>query len=178
MWRALLCVARGFETLNVSFRYALGNDLCCCEFSASIGRGCLEANSFCSLVRGPVESWRINRIPVQRPFHPFVVWCNSYSLFPFALQSYNIPRWHWTSLWMKCFVVSVVSCARLNQFLVTPLGLLLTFRTQQSITRFNGAVDLWSKAHPHGPSDFTALILIFKQFNYFNCFQAHNQIHS
>eukprot|EP00435_Cladocopium_sp_Y103_P055268 s992_g18.t1 len=34
---------------------------------------------------------------------------------------------------------------RLNQFLVTPLGLLLTFRTQQSITRFNGAVDLWSK---------------------------------
>ncbi|CAJ1334134.1 unnamed protein product [Effrenium voratum] len=34
---------------------------------------------------------------------------------------------------------------RLNQFLVTPLGLLLTFRTQQSITRFNIAVDLWSK---------------------------------
>ena len=39
----------------------------------------------------------------------------------------------------------VFSCCRLNQFLVTPLGLLLTFRTQQSITRFNGAVDLWSK---------------------------------
>ena len=34
---------------------------------------------------------------------------------------------------------------RLNQFLVTPLGLLLTFRTQQSITRFNGAVESWSK---------------------------------
>ncbi|CAE7348112.1 unnamed protein product [Symbiodinium natans] len=29
---------------------------------------------------------------------------------------------------------------RLNQFLVTPLGLLLTFRTQQSIARFNEAV--------------------------------------
>ncbi len=45
-------VARGFETLNVSVRYALGNDLCCCEFSASIGRGCLEARSFAPLPGG------------------------------------------------------------------------------------------------------------------------------
>ena len=34
---------------------------------------------------------------------------------------------------------------RLNQFLVTPLGLLLTFRTQQSIARFNEAVTNWGK---------------------------------
>lgn len=55
------------------------------------------------------------------------------------------------TLWaMVCAAVSskhhlAEGAWRLNQFLVTPLGLLLTFRTQQSITRFNGAVDLWSK---------------------------------
>ncbi|CAE7194491.1 unnamed protein product [Symbiodinium sp. KB8] len=37
------------------------------------------------------------------------------------------------------------SAWRLNQFLVTPLGLLLTFRTQQSIARFNEAVTNWGK---------------------------------
>ncbi|CAE7724277.1 unnamed protein product [Symbiodinium pilosum] len=45
----------------------------------------------------------------------------------------------------KCHHALPESAWRLNQFLVTPLGLLLTFRTQQSIARFNEAVTNWGK---------------------------------
>ena len=107
----------------------------------------------------------------------FSSFCNLYSLFPFALQ---YPKMAYS---LNLLVDEVFRSVRSVLWQIEsvpgdPAGFaadLPNSAIHHSLQWSSRPVEQGSPLQTHGPSDFTAHFLIFKQRNYFNCVQVTQQ---